>query len=237
MERPWMKFRTRDWLDNKELRRCSPVARSVLIDLMALGHEGVPYGFLADKSGALSDAFMASRCVMTVGKFRVAVKELELYTRVHRKDGVLLISQMVEDERRRLSSQENGSKGGNPWLTNSVNRISKHDGLDSSRATCSGSDSDSGSIVQGGGAGEPMGDDPIVQIQLWLHQFVEKFGIHWPMPDLAICFNVFRALNGASVDDLEKLLQELWAKKQRPRQGYAWFVTVVKARFEDWHAA
>lgn len=135
------------------------MARSVLIDLMALAHEGEPYGRLADKSGALSDAFMASRCVMTVGKFRAAVQELVSHTRLKRNEsGTLLISQMVEDEVRRVTNAANGSRGGNPGLSVSVNPLGKGVALPDSRAHMfaragSGSDSVVGSISEGGAGG------------------------------------------------------------------------------------
>lgn len=99
------------------------MARSVLIDLMALAHEGVPYGALADKSGPLSDAFMASRCVMGVGKFRASVSELLEHTRLTKgDDGVLAVPQMVEDEQARIDSILAGSKSkGNPKLSTAYN--------------------------------------------------------------------------------------------------------------------
>lgn len=82
-----------------------------------------------------------------------------------------------------------------------------------------------------------MGEGPIETIQRWLQQYVSHFGRQWPMPDHAICFNVFRALNGASLDDLEALLRDLYGKKQAPGKNYAWFVPVVTAKFEGINAA
>ena len=87
MDRPWMRFFTRDWLDSKELRRCSPLARSVLVDLMALAHEGVPYGYLADKVGPLTVQYMASRCVVSSSHFLKAIAELVLHSRLEQPTG------------------------------------------------------------------------------------------------------------------------------------------------------
>ena len=112
---PWMRFHTRDWLDNKELRRCSPTARAVLTDLMCLAHEGVPYGHLSDKIGALSDEYMASRCVIPIRTFQKALKEL-IDTRRVAVAEFLFIPRMVEDEAMRLIMAEGGRKGGNPAL-------------------------------------------------------------------------------------------------------------------------
>ena len=113
---PWMQFYTRDWLDNKELRRCSPAARAVLLDLMCLAHEGVPYGHLADKIGPLTDDYMASRCVISTERFRAALSELQSYQRVSAENNRLVIPRMVEDGAERLRRSEAGGKGGNPKL-------------------------------------------------------------------------------------------------------------------------
>lgn len=114
MNYPWMKLHTRDWLDNKELRRCSPLSRSVLADLMCLAHEGVPYGYLTDKVGALTEKYMASRCVVPLGKFRAAVKELQDHGRLSESETkTFFIQRMVDDEdlRKRRASGGSASVG------------------------------------------------------------------------------------------------------------------------------
>jgi hypothetical protein len=82
-----------------------------------------------------------------------------------------------------------------------------------------------------------MGEGPIETIQGWLQQYVRHFGKQWPLPDQAVCFSVFRAMNGATLDDLEGVLRDLYAKKQSPGRNYAWFVPVISARFEGNHVA
>ena len=121
MNRPWMQLHTRDWLDNKELRRCSPTARSVLADLMCLAHEGEPYGYLGDKIGPLSDEYMASRCVLTVAVFRRSLFELQRAVRVETEGPRLLIRRMVDDEAVRVKRAEGGKLGGNPNIERKVN--------------------------------------------------------------------------------------------------------------------
>src|SRR5712671_1302782 len=99
MDRPWFQFYARDWLDNKELGRCTPVARAVLTDLMCLAHEGTPYGHLGDKCGALLESFLASRCHLSVKRFQKAVAELYRFKRIDKAaDGTLYIPRMVRDE-------------------------------------------------------------------------------------------------------------------------------------------
>ena len=79
---------------------------------------------------------------------------------------------------------------------------------------------------------EMKGDGPIETIQNWLSQYVGHFGKDWGLPDHGVCFSVFRAMNGASLDDLELVLRDLYKRKQSPGKNYAWFVPVLAARFE-----
>ncbi len=151
MDRPWMKFHTRDWLDNKELRRCSPTSRAILADLMCLAHEGYPYGHLTDKLGSLTELFMAARCVVPIPKFRESIKELKTALRINETtDGILFIKRMVDDEAVRLKRAAGGLLGGNPNLTDDVNyevnhtNANKVNGLPCERT---GADSDSGSLL------------------------------------------------------------------------------------------
>lgn len=105
-----MKLYTRDWLDSKELRRCSFLARAVLLDLMCLAHEGVPYGNLSDKIGPLTFDYMASRCVVTSKQFHAAIAELKEKGRIGSEDGILLfIPRMVSDESVRVRRATGGS--------------------------------------------------------------------------------------------------------------------------------
>lgn len=112
MNRPWMQLWTRRWLDNKELRRCDPVSRAVLVDLMCLAHEGEPYGYLSDKMGPLTTEFMASRCMMPAPKLCKAMAELVKNGRLHQSEisGAFFILQMVEDEDLRVRRASGGFK-------------------------------------------------------------------------------------------------------------------------------
>lgn len=98
MDRPWFPLYGRDWLDNKELRRCSPAARALLIDLMCLAHEGEPYGYLSDSRGPLTDDYMASRVFVKLAAFKEALKELVSHGRLKAEGGELSIPRMVRDE-------------------------------------------------------------------------------------------------------------------------------------------
>ena len=137
MNRPWMQFHTRDWLDNKELQRCSAESRAVLVYLMCLAHEGTPYGHLCDDIGALSDTYMASRCVLPLTRFRKALLELARHERIAQKGGSFFIPRMVSDEETRKKRAAGGLLGGNPSLGKKVNLLDNlddnHQGYPSSR--------------------------------------------------------------------------------------------------------
>ncbi len=110
-ERPWFQFYARDWLDNKELARCTPTARAVLLDLMCLAHEGTPYGHLSDQVGALLDSYLASKCRISVKRFLKAIDELKEFKRISATaDGILYVPRMVRDEALRVVRAEGGWK-------------------------------------------------------------------------------------------------------------------------------
>jgi len=122
MDRPWLQLFTRDWLDNSELRRCSPASRAILIDLMCLAHEGIPYGTLTDKVGPLTEDFLISRCIVSKAIFRKAIEELAKACRISRLgDGSLCVPRMVKDEEVRLKRAAGGALGGNPEIPRKVN--------------------------------------------------------------------------------------------------------------------
>ncbi len=68
---------TKNWLSNEHLRACSPAARIVLFDLMCLGYEGTPYGYLADTIGPLRARYIAARLVITEKELTDCVEELQ----------------------------------------------------------------------------------------------------------------------------------------------------------------
>ncbi len=112
MQRPWFQMHSRDWLDNKELRRCSPTARGLLIDLMCVAHEGTPYGHLADKMGPLSAHYLYSRCSMERTQFARALGQLKASGRIAETDTdkCLYVPRMVRDEAIRLARSAGGDK-------------------------------------------------------------------------------------------------------------------------------
>jgi hypothetical protein len=140
-----MKMWTRDWLDSKELRRCSPTSRAVLLDLMCLANEGTPYGFLSDKLGNLAVKYMASRCMLTPGTFLKSISELIENDRLQRDDnGTYFIRRMVEDEAVRVKRAEGGKASiGHPNTHPPRVPLSGNESADAKGTLVSGSDSSS----------------------------------------------------------------------------------------------
>lgn len=116
MDRPWFQLWTRDWLDNKELRRCSGSTRAQLLDLMCLANEGKPYGFLADSVGPLTEKYMAMRCHISPRQFKRGIEELLAAGRIKQEGNLICVPRMVRDEEIRMARASGGIKGGNPAL-------------------------------------------------------------------------------------------------------------------------
>ena len=224
MDRPWLKFFARDWLDDIELRKCSAVAARALIDLMCIAHEGVPYGYLSARSGPLSDKILASRCVLTLAKFRASITELEHHGRLHRSEaGALYIKRMVRDEEIRSARAAGGKQGGNPQLKK-VNLDFQMTSRGRAGADRLPSDSDSEFSERV----SPPESEALDQIRRWLFEFMGK---GWPEPDLALCQQVYGAMNGAKLEELGLFLRRLHAQGKRPHKSWAWFVGLVGDQF------
>lgn len=117
MKRPYLQLFTRDFLDCKELARCAPEERFVLIGLMCLAHEGDQYGFLCDSVGPLNEAYMASRCLVSLRLMRRSITALLKANRLAiDEDECLYVPRMVRDEEIRQKRGAGGVMGGNPGL-------------------------------------------------------------------------------------------------------------------------
>lgn len=147
------------------------MARAVLADLMCVASEGIPHGYLADSRGALKATYLAGRCAATSGQFRKAVEELLDHGRLHQDGDRYFIKRMVRDEERRSINRSNGSRGGNPALSDSVNPIAYPVGLGVSRTRVFArpdSDSDSSVVArEGSPEGNPLYAGYAVFVEIW----------------------------------------------------------------------
>lgn len=83
-----------------------------------------------------------------------------------------------------------------------------------------------------------MAIDPISQVEKFLQEYCRAFEpvFAWAdrNPPHSLCFGLVRALfeAGLAIEDLERIFQELFAEKLRPK-SYVWICVVVKARIGD----
>lgn len=118
---PWFKFYPADWRDPR-LRLCSLAARGLWIDLITYAHDAEPYGHVVISSTKPSTEQIASLVGRPVKEVRAALQELRqvgVYSET--SDGIIYSRRMVRDKAKHLKDQENGRKGGNPWVKGGVN--------------------------------------------------------------------------------------------------------------------
>lgn len=85
--------------------------------MLALMHEGTPYGHLTVGSEALSDTKLARMVGESAGKVRRLLQELEAHNVFSRTEtGTIYSRRMIRDEHIRNVRAESGKKGGNPNL-------------------------------------------------------------------------------------------------------------------------
>ena len=171
MKHPWFKFYAQDWSSDTALLECTMEARGTLIYLMCVAHEGMPYGYLANERGPISENILAIKCGMPLEDFREAVEDLVTNGRlVADEDGVLYVPRMARDgdicrvrseagqQGGLAKAKQNSSKTPSKTLANVPDLPpSKQAGKTPSKPLTS--DSDSGSKEEKG-SGEKQGDPP-----------------------------------------------------------------------------
>lgn len=131
VDRPWWKFCGRDWLNDRELYRCSISARGLWIAMLALMNEGVPYGHLSDTNGPILPRFISENEHIAPAHCQKLIAELEEKKVFSRTEGGVIFSRrMVRDEELRLKRAAGGYLGGNPKLKDKVNVDGLHGGLE-----------------------------------------------------------------------------------------------------------
>lgn len=115
---PWMKWFPSDWRADAGLRMCSFAARGLWIDLLALMHEGEPYGHLVINGRVPTEKQLAGLLGGTAKEIGALIAELEEAGVPSRGDGGALYSRrMVRDRRKAEADRANGQRGGNPRIT------------------------------------------------------------------------------------------------------------------------
>lgn len=131
---PWLKWYPQDWRADPALQSCSLAARGLWIELIGFMHEAQPYGFLLIGGKQPSNAMIGR--LVGVHHNTVTTLVTELVTKGvagvvtdevtgESLGGVIYSRRMLRDHEKALKNKENGAKGGNPLLTETVNHADK----------------------------------------------------------------------------------------------------------------
>jgi hypothetical protein len=113
----YSKFIWADWLLDHAVRRCSPAARALWLDMLAVSVRSEPVGVLSDGGAALTPADIARAAGMRKATALRLIAELER-NGVFSRDaqGRIYSRRIVREHRARLTNKANGARGGNPRL-------------------------------------------------------------------------------------------------------------------------
>lgn len=122
MEKPFLKFYTRDWQADSALRQCSAAARGVWMELLCImaQNDNDTCGYLC-ANGRLTESLNLSVIQRLTGLLKEEIesgmKELDAAGVFSRNEaGVIFSRRMVKEAIRSRINKQNGDKGGNPAL-------------------------------------------------------------------------------------------------------------------------
>jgi len=119
--RPWLKFYPQDWLSDSSLSLCSLAEKGLLIDIMALAHNGQPYGYVTNGGQALTEQELGRVLAVNRQTMSRAMANLKLRHRIGvTSGGAIYVPRMVKDGKQREQASKDGEKGGNPTLKGDV---------------------------------------------------------------------------------------------------------------------
>ncbi len=112
----YIKFFPDSWRADEQLGECSLAARGLWIELMALAHKYGGYVLINGRAPSLEALAKAVRAKVREVK-ALLLELLDQGVCSLRADGAYFSRRMVRDFERRARNRENGSKGGNPALS------------------------------------------------------------------------------------------------------------------------
>lgn len=115
----WAKFFWADWLSDVNLRRCSPAARGLWMDMLCFAAQAEPFGHVAEGDAPLPVEDIADLARVNLGTAKRLIAELERRRVFSRDDkGRIFSRRLLRDAAAIARLRKNGSKGGNPSLIN-----------------------------------------------------------------------------------------------------------------------
>ncbi len=125
---PAIPMYTADYLNDQKLKLCSMAAQGFWVRMLFTMHHCEPYGHLTFHNGEPATIREIAQVTgVHTNQVTPWVTELERHGVFSRTQGGVIYSRrMIRDEAIRLINKQNGYKGGNPILTNSVNRHNKN---------------------------------------------------------------------------------------------------------------
>ncbi len=119
-EHRWTKFWWQDWQRDPALRMCSPGARGVWMDMLAICSDAHPKGHLLVNNRPPTVRQLASVFGCSENQARSYIKELEEAGVFSRTDEAVIYNRrMVRDNAVSEKAREDGKRGGNPSLKSS----------------------------------------------------------------------------------------------------------------------
>ncbi|WP_084294791.1 HNH endonuclease [Asaia prunellae] len=115
--RRWTKWWWQDWQRDPALRMCSPAARGIWMDLLAIMFDAEPCGHLLVNGRRPTERQLAAVCGASVDELTSCLSELEEAGAFSRsEDGTIFNRRMVRDKAISDEASANGTEGGNPLL-------------------------------------------------------------------------------------------------------------------------
>ncbi len=120
--RRWTKWWWQDWQRDPALRMCSPAARGIWMDLLAIMFDAEPCGHLLVNGRQPTERQLAAVCGASLEELTSCLSELEEAGAFSRsEDGIIFNRRMVRDKAISDEASANGKMGGNPTLTGGLN--------------------------------------------------------------------------------------------------------------------
>jgi len=225
-KKPSIQFYPGDWRKEPSVSCLSLAAKGLWWEMLLLMNEAPQRGFLK-----MAPEVLARAVGSTPREVKKLLAEMELAGTYSTQDGCIVNRRMLRESGVSVKRSEAGISGAaKRWQNDGKNsQVATPLPLPQARVVVEGE-------VEAEKTDGGVGEGPIETIQVWLRDYVRHFRKNWPLPDQAICFSVFRALNGATLDELEELFRDLYEKEQCPGKSYAWFIPVVAAKFEGRNA-